>query len=63
MTRYAILKNGQTVTTTSNSLDWCEAVYPVADGYVIRLDDPCTCSAGNICDTCYARAYSNLYAR
>jgi len=61
MTRLAILKNGQIITTTSNSWDWCEAVYPVADGYSIRLDDPCTCTATRVCDTCYAKAYARIY--
>ena len=58
MTRHEILKDGVVILSTSNGLAWCEAVYPVADGYVIRIAGACCCTANRICNTCYARAYT-----
>ena len=58
MDRREILKNGVVISTTTNDWTWCKAVYPVAEGYVIRLANPCTCTQSYICDSCYAKAYS-----
>ena len=56
MTRHEILKDGVVITSTSNGLAWCEAVYPVRDGYVTRTAGACCCTANRICNTCYAKA-------
>ena len=58
-----ILKNGRVIATTSNDWTWAKAVYPPEDGYVIRIGGPCTCTSGNICDSCYGKAYASLYSR